>query len=52
MKIEDKNSAWDCCHKSENGKINPIWRLTHKRARFAWKRVLFRCEYESLVKRI
>jgi hypothetical protein len=52
MKIEDKRSEWDCGHKStQRGNIARCWRDVHKKARGTWKHLVYRKEYELLMKR-
>ena len=53
MKIESKKCAWHCGHKStQRGNIARDWRYSHKHARTIWKRVIYKHNYEALVKRI
>ena len=53
MKIEDKGSDWNRCHKGgQRGNINRMWRDTHKSARNKWKRLVIHKNYEALIKRI
>lgn len=53
MKIEHKDCVWGCSTRkgTKNGKIDPYWRTTHKRARTVWKMSLFVGKYEDLIKR-
>lgn len=54
MKIEHKDSVWECCKKGNRntGNVNHYWRAAHKKARTVWKEDLFKGNYEALVKRI
>lgn len=53
MKIENKESAWNCGHKStQRGNVAAMWRKAHKKARTVWKEAVFMRKYEDLVKRV
>jgi hypothetical protein len=53
MKIENKDSTYQCCHKgTQAGNINPAWRRAHKKARTIWKMKMFTGKYQDLIKRV